>query len=135
MADNQGDANRRDEALYPPVDPFQAGLKGACPRCGQGRLFDGFLTVGKGCRSCGLDYAFADSGDGPAVFGILIVGFLVVGLALWLEVNYSPPLWVHLILWVPLTLVASLAFLRAAKGILIALQYRNKAQEGRLDRG
>lgn len=124
----------RDEALYAPVDPFQAGVKGLCPRCGQGRLFDGFLSVGKSCRSCGLDYGFADSGDGPAVFGILIVGFVVVGLALWLEVNYSPSIWVHLILWIPLTLVLSLAFLRVSKGILIALQYRNKAAEGRLDR-
>ena len=84
---------------------------------------------------CGLDNAFADAGDGPAVFVIMIIGFLVVGLALWLEVNYSPALWVHLILWIPLSTVLTLVLLRMAKGLLIALQYRNKAAEGTIDRG
>jgi uncharacterized protein (DUF983 family) len=116
------------------VEPVAAGLKGRCPRCGEGRLFSGFLTVGKRCGNCGLDYSFADAGDGPAVFVILLIGFLVVGLALWLEVSYGPPLWLHMLLWIPLTVVSSLVALRLIKGILITLQYRNKAAEGRLDR-
>jgi len=124
-----------DKAIWPPVDPISAGLKGRCPRCGEGRLFSGFLTVGKECSTCRLDYSFADAGDGPAVFVILIIGFIVVGLALWMEVSYSPPLWLHFILWVPLTLVLCLTALRLIKGVLITLQYRNKAAEGRLDRG
>lgn len=123
-----------DQAHWPPVEPIAAGLKGQCPRCGEGRLFSGFLTVGKRCGACGLDYSFADAGDGPAVFVILLIGFLVVGLALWLEVNYGPPLWLHLLLWIPLTVVLSLVALRLIKGVLITLQYRNKAAEGRLDR-
>lgn len=123
-----------DHAHWPPVEPVAAGLKGRCPRCGEGRLFSGFLTVGKRCGNCGLDYSFADAGDGPAVFVILLIGFLVVGLALWLEVSYGPPLWLHMLLWIPLTVVSSLAALRLIKGILITLQYRNKAAEGRLDR-
>ncbi len=123
----------RDKALFPPVDPVRSGLSGACPRCGDGRLFSGFLTVGKECRQCGLDYSFADAGDGPAVFVILIVGFIVVGLALWMEVNHGPPLWLHFILWIPLAIGLSLAALRLSKGILIALQYRNRAAEGRID--
>ena len=89
----------------------------------------------KSCGVCGLDYSFADAGDGPAVFVILIIGFIVVGLALWLEVNYSPALWVHLILWIPLSTILCLGLLRGLKGLMIALQYRHKAAEGQIDRG
>ncbi|PSJ62685.1 DUF983 domain-containing protein [Kumtagia ephedrae] len=123
-----------DKAHWPPVDPFSVGLKGRCPRCGEGRLFSGFLTVAPACGVCRLDYSFADAGDGPAVFVILIVGFVIVGLALWTEVSYGPPLWLHFLLWIPLTIALSLSALRLIKGMLISLQYRNKAAEGRLDR-
>ena len=123
-----------DKALWPPVDPVQAGLKGRCPRCGEGRLFSGFLTPAKACSHCGLDYSFIDSGDGPAVFVILIVGFIIVGLAFWMEMTYSPPIWLQFVLWVPLAVVLCAWALRAMKGVLITLQYRNKAEEGRLDR-
>jgi len=124
-----------DRAHWAPVDPISAGLRGRCPRCGEGRMFTGLLTLAKRCGVCGLDYAFADAGDGPAVFVILIIGFVVVGLALWAEVSYAPPLWLHFMLWIPLTLVLCLLALRLIKGVLIALQYRNKAAEGRIDRG
>lgn len=124
-----------DNALFPPVDPFRAGLACACPRCGQGKLFDGLVKLRPECRSCGLDYSFADSGDGPAVFVILIIGFLVVGLALWADVNYSPPIWLQLIIWIPLTIGLCLWLLRVMKALLIALQYRNKAKPGEIDRG
>ena len=123
----------RDTAVWAPVEPIRAGLSGRCPRCGEGRLFSGFLTVGKGCGVCGLDYGFADAGDGPAVFVILIIGFIVVGLALWMEVTLNPPLIVHFLLWIPLAIVLCLTALRLIKGVLITLQYRNKAAEGRLD--
>ncbi len=118
---------------YPAVDPIKSGIAGHCPRCGEGRLFNGFLTLAPRCKACGLDYDFADAGDGPAAFVILIIGFIVVGLALWMEVNVGPPLWVHFILWVPLAIILSLAAMRAMKGVLINLQYRNKAAPGRLD--
>ncbi|KQZ94078.1 hypothetical protein ASD64_04135 [Mesorhizobium sp. Root157] len=124
-----------DKAIWPPIAPVQAGLAGRCPRCGEGRLFCGFLTVGKGCGNCGLDYSYADAGDGPAVFVILIIGFIVVGLALWTEVSFNPPLWLHFVLWVPLVLILCLTALRLIKGVLLTLQYRNKAAEGRLDEG
>ncbi|KQZ12858.1 MULTISPECIES: DUF983 domain-containing protein [unclassified Mesorhizobium] len=124
-----------DKALWAPVEPISAGLRGRCPRCGEGRLFSGFLSVGKSCVNCGLDYSYADAGDGPAVFVILIIGFVVVGLALWMEVTLNPPLWLHFILWVPLTLVLCLGALRLIKGVLLTLQYSNKAAEGRLDGG
>jgi len=122
-----------DRADYPPVEPFQAGLRGRCPRCGEGRIFDGYIAVRPACGACGLDNSFADSADGPAVFVMLIIGFIVVGLALWLEVNHGPPLWLHFLLWVPLTLALCLPTLRWLKGIMIALQYTNRAAEGRLD--
>lgn len=108
-------------------------MRGRCPRCGQGRLFDGFLRLKPNCSDCGLDYGFADSGDGPAAFVILLIGIVIVGLALWLEVTVGPPLWVHLILWLPLTVILCLPPMRLLKGLMIGLQYRNKAAEGRLD--
>ena len=123
---------RRQGAIWPPVDPITAGLKGRCPRCGQGKLFSGFLTVAPRCDVCGLDYSFADSGDGPAMFVMLIIGFVVVGLALWMEVTLNPPLWLHFMLWIPLTMVLCLPPLRLIKGVLITLQYGNKAAEGPL---
>ncbi len=123
----------RDQAHYPPVDAIGAGLRGRCPRCGDGSLFQGYLGLRPRCSACGLDYSFADPGDGPAVFVILLVGFVVVGLALWLEVSYSPALWVHFMLWIPLILVLSLVSLRLMKGVLITLQYKHKAQEGRIE--
>jgi len=115
--------------------PFVTGLSGRCPRCGKGKLFDGFLAVRQRCEACGLDYSFADAGDGPAVFVMFIAGFIVVGTALVVEIKYAPPLWVHAILWVPLILLVTLAPLRLIKGLLIALQYHHDAAEGRLDRG
>lgn len=117
----------------PAADPYRAGLAGRCPRCGEGKLFTGYLTLKPGCEACGLDYSFADSGDGPVAFVILLIGFVVVGLALWVEVSLDPPLWVHFSVWVPLALILSLGALRLFKGLLIALQYRNSAAEGRLD--
>jgi uncharacterized protein (DUF983 family) len=108
------------------------GLACKCPRCGEGRLFEGFLSLRPSCSACGLDYAFIDAGDGPAVFIILIAGFIVVFCALIVEVIYQPPFWLHAVLWVPLVLLTTLAPLRPMKSLLIALQFHHKAQEGRL---
>lgn len=114
--------------------PIVRGLRGRCPRCGDGRLFTGFLGLRDGCDRCGLDYGFADAGDGPAVFVILIGGFIVVFVALIVEFVYAPSYWVHAVLWVPLILIVTLAPLRPLKGLLIALQFHHKAAEGRLER-
>jgi uncharacterized protein (DUF983 family) len=108
------------------------GLACKCPRCGNGKLYAGFLTLAAKCDACGLDYAFIDSGDGPAVFIIMIAGAIVVGSALIVEIKYQPPFWVHAALWLPLTLAVTLWPLRAAKSLLIALQFHHKAAEGRL---
>ena len=111
-----------------------AGLTGRCPRCREGHLFSGFLTVGQGCERCGLDYSFADAGDGPAIFVILISGFIVVGAALIVEVVYQPPFWLHAVLWGPLILIVTLLPLRLLKGLLIVLQHHHSAAEGRFER-
>jgi uncharacterized protein (DUF983 family) len=123
---NEGEADRVS------VSPFAAGLCGRCPRCGKGSLYKGFIALAARCNACGLDYAFADSGDGPAVFIALIGGFIVLGAALWTEIVYEPPLWLPMVLFLPLTVIVCLGLLRPFKGVLIALQYRNKAEEGRL---
>lgn len=108
------------------------GLACKCPRCGAGKLYAGFLTLRPRCETCGLDYAFIDAGDGPAVFIIMIAGFIVVGSALIVEIKYQPPFWVHAALWGPLILVTTLLPLRSMKALLIALQYHHKAAEGQL---
>ncbi|MDE2362743.1 MAG: DUF983 domain-containing protein [Hyphomicrobiales bacterium] len=117
---------------YPPLSPWSTGLAGRCPRCGDGKLFKGFIALAEKCEVCGLDLKFADSGDGPAIFVMLIAGFLIVGAALWLEVSYEPAIWVYVAVLLPLTLIVCLGMLRPLKGVLVALQYANKAEQGRL---
>ncbi len=124
----------RESEPYPRLSPFRAGLACKCPRCGRGPLYAGFLTVAERCPVCGLDLQKADSGDGPAVFIIFILGFLVVPLALLFEAKVAPPMWLHVAIWPALILGTSLGLLRPVKGVLIALQYRYKAREsGTLD--
>ena len=124
-----------NESQRPPLSPIATGLSCRCPRCGKGRLFSGFLTLRPNCEACGLDFAFADSGDGPAVFVVFLAGAIVVACALVTEVRYEPPLWLHALLWGPLILITTLAPLRPMKGLMIALQYYHKAAEGRPDQG
>ena len=108
------------------------GAAGRCPNCGQGALFSGFLGLKERCASCGSDLSAADAGDGPAIFVMLITGFLIVGAALFVEVVYQPPYWVHALLWLPIGIILPLAMLRPLKGLLVALQFRHKAAEGRI---
>ncbi len=117
----RGDAPRRSA--------IGTGLACKCPRCGQGALFAGFLTVADRCQLCGLDLEKVDSGDGPAVFIIFILGFLVVPLALLFEARVEPPMWLHLLIWPVVILGGALALLRPMKGVFISLQFRNKASD------
>lgn len=114
------------------TDAILRGLTCKCPRCGRGKLFKGFLDIAPACESCGLDYGFTDAGDGPAVFIILIAGFVVVFIALLIEVKYEPPFWLEALISVPIVLAATLLPLRSTKSLLISLQYHHKASEGRL---
>ena len=111
----------------------RAALFGLCPHCGKGKLYDGLLRIAPRCTECGLDYAIFDAGDGPAVFVVLIAGGLVTAAALWVEFTFTPPILVHALLWIPLTTLLILVMLRWAKSLLLVLQYRHKAGEGRID--
>ncbi|MBC7987819.1 MAG: DUF983 domain-containing protein [Sphingomonadaceae bacterium] len=115
-----------------PPSPLSTALTGACPRCGARTLFAGPASFAPVCRACGLDYAGFNVGDGPAAFLTLIIGALMLGLALTLEFSLHPPIWVHVLLWLPLTIAAVVYGLRLAKGLLLALEYRNAAREGRI---
>ena len=111
----------------------RAAFFGLCPRCGSRTLFDGVAQFAPKCRACGLDFAKFNVGDGPAAFLTLIIGALVVGLAVWVEVKFAPPFWVHIVLWVPFTAAAVVWGLRAAKGALLAAEYQRDAGESGRD--
>lgn len=113
----------------PTIDPFTAGLRCVCPRCGNGRLFDGFLTLVSNCATCGLPLARFDSGDGPAVFLIFILGSLVIPLALWVSSGVSWPLWVHGLVWGIVTMGLTVGMLRPAKALVVALEFRHRRHE------
>jgi uncharacterized protein (DUF983 family) len=112
-------------------NPFAAGFRGRCPNCGEGHLFEGFLKVSPACEACGFDLAKADSGDGPAVFVILIGGCLGAFGALFTMFAFRTPVWVPLVIWIPGTLFICLALMRPTKGLLLASQFKNKAAEAR----
>ncbi len=109
---------------------WSIGLKGRCPRCGDGKLFHQILNVRDKCDKCNLNYRFADAGDGPSIFVLFLLGAVMVGAALYVELTFAPPLWLHAVLWAPVTMILAIAMLRPMKGVLIALQYRNKAEQG-----
>lgn len=118
-----------DTLLAPTV--AQAALKGLCPCCGARSLFATWTRFAPACPACGLDFSTFDVGDGPAAFLTLILGAIIVALAIVLELTVHPPLWVHLLIWVPVTWAGVIGSLRIAKAALIAVEYRNRAREGR----
>ncbi|MEL6508042.1 MAG: DUF983 domain-containing protein [Pseudomonadota bacterium] len=120
-------------AHYPPISPFSVGFACKCPRCGQGDLFAGYLSLRAKCPSCDLDYAGADSGDGPAVFAIFIVGFIAVAAAFIIRYSFYAPVWLAFILSAGLSIALTLAILRPLKATLIALQFVHRAQEIKSD--
>jgi uncharacterized protein (DUF983 family) len=115
-----------------PQSWLTVGLKGRCPRCGQGALFRSGLVVRESCSSCGLDYSFVMSGDGPAVFAIFILGAGMLGAAMVAEFKFHVSVWFHVVAWGLLTPLFAFGILRLLKGLLIAQQYRTKAAEGRI---
>lgn len=110
---------------------FRGALFGLCPRCGAATLFTRVASFRARCAKCSLDYTTFDVGDAAAPFLIFLVGTVVVVGAIWLELTRSPPWWVHVVLWVPLTIGLTLLLLRIAKGMLLALEYKNDARLGR----
>src|SRR5829696_971738 len=114
--------------------PLKVAFQSVCPRCGRGRLFAGFLKLAPRCNVCGLDYSFADPADGPAFFIMMTMALPVTAFGIWVELAYEPSLWVHFVTTLPLLLLACIPILRPIKGILVASQYINKAEEGRFER-
>ena len=108
---------------WPRQSPFDVALRGACPRCGKGRLFGGLLTVVDRCAVCGLDLRGNDAGDGPAVFVILGLGAIVMMLVFWVEFLFEPPWWLHVLIWLPLTFGLAAWMLRFLKALLVAQQF------------
>ena len=106
-------------------DTLKVGLGCLCPKCRKSSLFKNFYDLHDNCPSCGLDLTKCDSADGPAVFLIFILGFLLVPLALLFEVYVEPPLWVHAVLWSILALGLTIGSLRPLKAYIIALQYKH----------
>ena len=119
------------EPEYPPLSSLKTGIRCRCPRCGEGPMLEGYLTIRKSCPNCGLSYAFADPADGPAFFVMSVVG--VVGMALFMTFEFTvhPPIWVHFVFTFPLIAAMCLGILRPFKGWMIASQYRHKALEAR----
>ena len=115
----------QEKLTYAPVSLAHAALMCRCPRCGEGRIFSGLLTVRAACPACGLDLSAEDAGDGPAVFLIFFLGALAVGIAAWLEIEFEPPIWVHLAILTPLIVGGAILLLRPMKAGMIALQYRH----------
>ena len=115
-----------------PPSPIPTGLLGRCPRCAKGKLFAGFLALTPRCSACHLDYAFADTGDGPSFFASFLGGFLTLLVGVYAQIAYSPAWWVYaLVLAVGGGM--TIWMIRPMKGVLVALQYANKAEQGRFE--
>ncbi len=122
-----------DSRSFQSRSSLEVGLKRCCPRCGEGKLYQSFLKIADKCDHCELDFSEVDAGDGPAVFIIMIAGFVIVGLALYAEVAYRPDYWIHAVLWLPMGVFLPLILLPILKAWLVAQQFRHKAREGRLE--
>lgn len=120
------------EDQFPPLAPMETGIRGRCPRCGQGHMFNGFLTLKPRCEVCDLDYGFADPADGPAFFVMCFACIPSMLLGVWFEIVYEPAWWGHLLVTIPFMGLTCILPLRPLKGWLVASQFFYKAEEGRL---
>jgi uncharacterized protein (DUF983 family) len=121
------------DARRPRLSPMKTGLRSRCPRCGEASIFKGYLSLREACPACDLSYDFADPADGPAFFGMSVVGLVGMALFMWFEFTVHPPVWVHMVVTLPLLVLACLAVLRPLKGWLVAEQYVHKAAEAQWD--
>ena len=108
---------------------IKAGWKSLCPQCGEGHMFKSFLKISERCEVCGLDYRFATPDDGPAFFVLCIVAMPLILFLGWFQIAVEPPLWVYLVVALPLLVIGCLLPLRPIKGWLVASQFVNNAQE------
>lgn len=113
----------------PQISILRSALRCRCPRCGKGKLFNGLLALQPTCPVCGLDFAQSDTGDAGAVILIMVLGAFIIGMAFWVEFRFSPPLWVHAVLWPAVTIPLAIAIMRPMKAALVAAQFRHRPEE------
>lgn len=118
--------------LPPPIPLFIAGTRGLCPRCGKPTIYAGLIKFADRCSACGLDFTQLNVDDGPAAFLTLIIGAIIVAAAVVLQVKYAPPVWLQMLIWIPVAAVAVVACLRVAKGVLLIVEYRQAARQGKI---
>ena len=123
---------RRENIPEKPPSPILVGLAGRCPQCGTQSMFDGFLALKPRCPACNLDLSVADTGDGPAFFASFLGGFLLLAVGVWMQISYSPPLWAYVVLFI-IGAILIIGLIRPLKGLLTALQFSNKAEQGRFE--
>ena len=115
------------DPVYPPISPVKTGIRARCPRCGQGPVFKGYLSLRESCPECGLDYGFADPADGPAFFVMTAVGLVGMILLMAFDFIVHPPIWVHAVVTLPILVAMCMGCLRPFKAWLVAEQYVHKA--------
>lgn len=110
---------------YPRLSSVATGLRCACPRCGRGRLYQGLLSVRDTCDECGLDFSQLNTDDSAAFFIIVIYSAVIIPAALWVEFSFEPPIWVHILIWIPVILAGTIAMMRPFKAWLVAQHYKH----------
>lgn len=108
----------------PLLQDLSRGLRCRCPNCGEGNLFKAYLKSVEHCSVCNEEYHHHRADDLPAYFAIMIVGHIIVTAAIWVERHYQPDYWIHILLWLPLSVAITLAILQPIKGAAIAIQWR-----------
>ena len=116
-------------AYTPQRSPVGMALRCACPRCGDGPLFTGLLTLRERCPNCDMDYSRLNADDGAAFFIIVVYSAIMIPLAIWVEFRFAPPLWLHVVIWTPVVFGGSIAMMRPLKAWLLGQQYRHKVYD------
>jgi len=118
------------DEYYPRQSSLKTGLHCAFPRCGQGKLYDGLHKVRAQCAACGFDYGKLNTDDGAAFFVIVLYSAIILPLAAWFQFAVEPQIWVHLLVWIPIIIVGSVAMMRPFKAWLIAQQFKHNVDDG-----
>lgn len=114
---------------YPQQSSIKTGLRCACPRCGQGKLYTGILTIRDQCEVCGYDYDRLNADDGPAFFIIVFYSAIILPLAAWFQFALDPPIWVHLVVWLPIIVIGAILLMRPFKAWLLAQQFKHDVDD------
>ena len=123
------DRTNRVAEYYPRQSSLKTGLRCACPRCGQGKLYAGLLTVSERCSVCDFDYGRLNTDDGAAFFIIVLYSALILPLAAWFQFAVEPPIWVHFMIWIPLIVVGAISLMRPFKAWLVAQQFKHNVDD------